>query len=204
VSFQWIIDRAQTISIDTKQMVASTQTRDGTYRSVSRGGQPWKFDVQLPDGIPWTELRQNISLAQKLDRTSVATIQLNDPRLAWFNEYQGNSVNTTGFRATCIQGSNQLTLTQSPTTSNGYKFRAGDFIQLGNGHVYTVAGDVLYNSNTVFLHRPVIDAGQEGVILKVGTNCVWSIMCTQFPDWTLMAYNQVSWNGSFKFIESLV
>lgn len=205
MSFQWIIDRAETISINRKKVVAATTSRDGTVRQVSRGGQVWRFDVKLPDGIAWRDLRQYISQAEALDRVSTATISLNHQGFDWIYEYQGNSANYTGFVATITQGSSNITLTTSPTTSSGYKFRAGDFIQLGSsGKVYTVAADVAYTSNTVTLHRPVLDSSATGVSLRVAENCSWTVICTNFPDWTLFARNQVSWSGAFTFVENLV
>jgi hypothetical protein len=204
MSFQWIIDNAETISINRKKIVSQTTARDGTTRAVSRGGQVWTFDVKLPDGISWTILRPYISQAEALDRVSTATISISSVGHTWLSGYQGNSANRTGFVATITQGSSTITLTTSPTTSSGYKFRAGDFIQLGtSGKVYTVAADVAFNSNTVTLHRPVIDASASGVSLKVADYCNWTVICTSFPEWILMARDQVAWSGSFTFAESL-
>ena len=205
MSFQWIINNAETVSMERKRVTAATQTRSGVIRTVSRGGQVWRFEVKLPDGPRWTDYRQNITLAEALDRTSTGTIQFNSTGHDWLIKYQGNSVNYTGFVATITNNSNTITLTTSPTTSSGYKFRAGDFIQLGaSGKVYTVAADVAFNSNTVTLHRPVLDASASGVALRVGPNCVWTVVCSQFPTWTMFARDQVSWSGPFVFYESLV
>jgi hypothetical protein len=203
MSFQWIIDNAESISVDRRKVVASTQSRDGTVRAVSRGSQAWRFEVKLPDGPSWTNFRQYISQAEALDRTTTATVQFNDTGLNWFIKYQGNSVNYTGFVATITQGSNTITLTTSPTTSSGYKFRAGDVIQLGSsGKCYTVAADVAYNSNTVTLHRPVIDSSGSSIALRVAENCVFTLICKEFPTWSVFARDQVSWSGPFVFYEA--
>jgi len=205
MSFQWIIDNAESISINRKKVVASTQARDGTVRAVSRGGQVWRFDVKLPDGPRWTDIRQYITQAEALDKITAANIQFSNTGHQWLVKYQGNSVNYTGFIASITKGSSTIQLTASPTTSSGYKFRAGDFIQLGSsGKVYTVAADVAFNSNVVTLHRPVLENTATGVSLRVAENCIWSVICTQFPDWTLFARDQVSWSGQFVFIENLV
>lgn len=205
MSFQWIIDNAETVSMERKKVTAATQTRSGVIRTVSRGGQVWRFEVKLPDGPRWTDFRQYISQAEALDRTSTGNIQFNATGHDWLIKYQGDSANYTGFVATITNNSNTITLTTSPTTSSGYKFRAGDFIQLGSsGKVYTVTADVAFNSNTVTLHRPVLEASASGVALRVGPNCVWTVVCSQFPSWTLFARDQVSWSGPFVFYESLV
>ena len=203
MSFQWIIDNAEQISIERKSVVGSTIARDGTVRSINRGGQVWQFTVKLPDGIAWTEYRQDITKTEKLDRFTAANIAFSNTGHDWLIKYQGNSVNKTGFTATATQGSATLTLTASPTTSSGFKFRAGDVIQLGtSGKCYTVAADVAFNSNTVTLHRPVIDASGS-YNLQVAENCVWSVICTEFPSWTMFSRDQISWNGSFVFYEVL-
>jgi hypothetical protein len=204
MSFQWIIDNAETVSIDRRQIVASTQARDGTVRAVSRGGQAWKFVVKLPDGPKWTDYRQQISITEKLDKVTTGTFKFSDTGHRWLVGYQGNSANYTGFVASATKNSPTLTLTTSPSTSSGFKFRAGDFIQLGNsGKVYTVAADVPFNSNTVTLHRPVLDA-TASYTLRVAENCEWTVICTQFPQWTLFARDQISWDGPFIFVENLV
>jgi len=206
MSFQYVIDYAESIGINRLKVVGSTTSRDGTVRSVSRGGQVWRFDVKLPDGMRWSdEWRSKISQLEALDRTTTGTFQLNTTGMEWFSKYQGNSVNSTGFVATIVQGSTSITLTTSPTTSSGFKFKAGDLIQLGSaGKVYTVAADVGSGSNTVTLHRPVLEASAALVALRVGPNCVFSVVCTEFPQWNLFARDQVSWSGPFVFSEALV
>ena len=127
MSFQWIIDRAETLSINRKKMVAQTTARDGQVRAVSRGTVPDVITVQLPDGIPWTELKTNIEAAEALDRISTASITISYAKFPWF-----------------------------------------------------------YNN---------VDPG--------GSAYTKTVRCTQFPEWTLMARNQVSWSGPFVFTEVL-
>jgi hypothetical protein len=87
MSFQWIVDSAETISINRKKMVAQTTARDGTVRAVSRGALPKRFEVKLPDGIPWTTLRTNIAAAEVLDRITTAVISFPYAKFPW---YYGN------------------------------------------------------------------------------------------------------------------
>ena len=204
-AFQVIFDRAESIGIDRRSVTAQTISRDNTIRTVSRGGQVWRFDVKLPDGIPWTELRPYIEGIDQADRYTPGLIQLNNSGYTnWLNKYQGNSANYTGFVATAVQGSTTITLTTSPTTSSGYKFRAGDFIQLGStGRVYTVTADVAYNSNTVNLHRAILDiSGSYNLVC--GPNVSWTVYCNQLPKWNIFARDQVSWDSSFIFYEAMV
>jgi hypothetical protein len=84
MTFQWIVNQAETISINKKKMVASTTARDGTVRAVSRGTQPKRFEVKLPDGIPWTVLKTDIAAAEVLDRITTATISLPYAKFPWY------------------------------------------------------------------------------------------------------------------------
>jgi hypothetical protein len=205
MSFQWIIDNAETLSIDTQQVVGQTITRNNTVRATSRGGGIWRFTVKLPDGLSWTDFRGYISKAEALGRVGTASISINAAGHDWLYKYQGNSVNSTGFVASITGGSTTITLTTSPTTSSGYKFKAGDFIQLGSsGKVYRVAADVAYNSNSVTLNRAVEETSATGVALRVGSNCAWTVICTEFPQWTLTDRNQIAWSGPFVFYENRV
>lgn len=205
MSFQWIIDNAEQLSIDTQQVVGQTVSRNNTVRATSRGGAIWKFTVKLPDGLSWTAYRGLISATEQLGRVGTANISLNDSGHAWLSQYQGNSVNSTGFVASITGGSTTITLTTSPTTSSGYKFKAGDFIQLGSsGKVYRVAADVAYNSNSVTLNRAVEETSATGVALRVGSNCVWTVICTDFPSWTLIERDRLGWSGPFVFYENRV
>lgn len=203
-AFQIIIDRAESISIDKRAVISQSISRNQTVRSVSRGGQVWRFDVKLPDGIPWTELRGAIEAIEAADRVTVGNISLNTTgTLDWFMYYQGNSVSTTGFVGNVTQGSPTLTLTSSPTTTSGFKFRAGDLIQLGTGgKVYSVVSDVAFNSNTVTLHRPVLDTTGSKTLI-VGPNVVFRVICIDLPSWNIFARDQVSWSGNFRFMEDL-
>jgi hypothetical protein len=88
MSFQWIVNTAENISINRKKAVASTTARDGTVRVVSRGTQPKRFTVKLPDGLPWTSIKTNLEAAEVLDRITTATITIPYARFPW---YYGNT-----------------------------------------------------------------------------------------------------------------
>jgi hypothetical protein len=205
MTFQWVINNASSIAIDRNPIVGQTITRNQTVRTISRGAGIWKFTVQLPNGISWQDARGYISQIEYLNKTSVASISMNDVGKKWLYKYQGNSANYTGFSASITTGSNTITLTSSPVTTSGYKFKAGDFIQLGSsGRVYTVAADVAYNSNIVILHRPVYEATASNVSLKVAENVSWNVVCMQLPTWSLDQRDMVSWSGPFIFYENMV
>lgn len=84
MSFQWIVNNAESFSINRKKVVASTQSRDGTVRAVSRGSANNRIEVRLPDGAPWTTYRSNIIAAEALDRYTTATISIPYAKFPWF------------------------------------------------------------------------------------------------------------------------
>jgi len=124
MSFQWIINQAETLSINRKAVTAQTTTRDGTVRSVSRGTPPKRFEIKFPDGVAWTDLRSNIAAAEALGRHTTASISIPYAKFPW---YYGN----------------------------------------------------------------VAPASDE----------TYTVICVQFPEWTIFARDQVSWSGPFVFVE---
>ena len=201
-AFQYVFNNAESIGFNRRAVTAQTISRDNTVRTVSRGGQIWRFDVKMPDGIRWSDARPYIEAIDYADRYTIGTVQLNNAGYnSWMIPYRGNSINSTGFQASWTQGASGITLTTSPTTSSGYKFRVGDIIQLGTGSVYSVVADVAYNSNTVSLNRAILDVTGSGN-LSVAQNVTWSVVCTELPTWNIFSRDQVSWSGSFVFYES--
>jgi hypothetical protein len=203
-AFQTVINYAESIGINRRAVVSQSITRDQTVRSTSRGGQVWRFDVKMPDGIPWTTLRGAIEAIDSADRFTSGNISLNTSgTLTWFMKYQGDVSSLTGWTATATQGSNTLTSLSTPSIGSGYRLRAGDLVQLGTGgKVYSVVSDVAYNATSVTLNRPVLDAsGSKNLI--VGPNVAFKVICTTMPNWNIFSRNQVSWDGSFIFTEDL-
>jgi hypothetical protein len=118
MTFQWIVNQAETISINRKKMVASTTARDGTVRAVSRGTQPKRFEVKLPDGIPWTVLRTDIAAAEVLDRITTATISIPYAKFPW---YYGNTApgSDESYTVRCIQFPEWTIFSRNQVSWNG-------------------------------------------------------------------------------------
>jgi hypothetical protein len=202
-AFQWIFDNAASITIDRRAVVAQTQTRDQTVRATSRGGQIWRFDVTMPEGLPWDQNRQYLESLDHLDRYTPTPVQINNPNYSsWLLAYQGDAATRSGWSGSWTQGSTQLTLTSAPTATQ-YRLRANDMIQLGSGHVYSVVSDVAAGVTAVTLNRPVVDATGSGS-LAIGPDVIWTVICTTLPTYRVMRRNQIGWSGSFHFVESMV
>ena len=84
MSFQWVIDNCEALSIDLRKMVATTIARDGNPRSVSRGVPPRRFIVKMPDGMRWSENLSSIQSITDLDRVTTDTITIPYDKFPWF------------------------------------------------------------------------------------------------------------------------
>ena len=201
-AYQTVIDYAETISINRRKKVSQTTSRDGTVKSTSLGGQIWEFEVQLPSGPAWTTFRPLIEKMEYLDRTTVGTIQINKAGHSYITGYQGNLASLAGIGVSFSSG-NLITITSGASLGSGFRFRAGDLIQLGaGGKVYSVADDVAYNANNITLHRPVRETAGSYTLI-VGQSVTWSVICVQFPKWTIFGYDQIQWDGPFVFAEAI-
>jgi hypothetical protein len=203
-AFQTVIDYAEELSINKKRKIAQTTSRSGVVRTTSIGGQVWEFSVKMPDGLAWTEFRPLIEKMEALDRVTTGTIQINKAGHSWITAYQGNLANVTAVTVSYTSG-NTLTITGGATglSTGQFRFRSGDLIQLGTtGSVYSVVDDVAATGTTITVHRPIREVPGT-YTLRVGQNVSWSVVCVNFPNWNLFARDQVSWDGSFVFVEAL-
>jgi len=203
-AFQTVIDNSEAISFNRRKKVAQTTSRDGTVKSTSLGGQVWEFEVSLPNGPKWSEYRPLIEKMEALDRVTVGTIQINKAAHSWLTGYQGNLSSLSGIGVSFTSG-NTVTITSGATglSAGQFRFKSGDLIQLGSsGKVYSVVDDVAHNGTTITLHRPVREAAGS-YTLFVGQNVTWSVICVQFPKWTIFARDQVGWDGPFVFSEAI-
>jgi hypothetical protein len=202
-AFQYVFDNAESIGFNRRAVTAQTISRNNTVRTVSRGGQVWRFDVKLPDGIRWSDAREYIEAIDSADRFTTGTVQINNPGYnTWLLPYLGTAANPAGIAASWTQGASTITLTSGQAAA-GLNFGRGDVIQLGTGRVYSVTADVPFNVNTVPVNRAIIDANGSGT-LKVGSAVTWSVVCTELPQWTIFARDQVSWSGPFVFYEVML
>lgn len=204
-AFQTVIDNAETISINRRKKVAQTTSRDGTVKSTSLGGQIWEFEVKLPDGPSWEEYRPLVEKMEALDRVTEGTIQISDAGHAWITGYQGDLGSTSGITVSYSGSGNIVTITSGATglSSGQYRFRSGDLIQLGSsGSVYSVVDDVAYNGTNIVLNRPVRESAGSYSLL-VGQAVTWTVICVNFPKWTLFGSRQISWDGAFVFAEAI-
>ena len=207
MSFQFVIDRAEQLSLDRSRVVATSISRSGIARNVNRGSQPWRIEAKLPDGLRWTEIRPYITALESIDRSVQSTFKINAAGQSWLIGYRGDKPVLTGITGTWTLGS--MSFFVNPIAGfTGALFRVGDYIQLAStGGVYQVTEDAIStgsNSILVKLHRNIIDPSTNNGTVLVAQNATWTVLCTTFPKWTLFARDQVSWSGNFVFHEVIV
>ena len=106
MSFQWIFDNAESLSINRKQMVATTTARDGSTRAVTRGQMPNRITVKLPDGLRWTDIRANIIAAEALDKVTTATVTIgtaNTTGFGWYYDLTTVPTGPTSYTVRCVE-----------------------------------------------------------------------------------------------------
>lgn len=212
MSFQWIIDNAASISVTTQATVAQSITRSNRPKAVTRGGDSYRFSVQMPVGMRYTDARPYIAAYEEYGRDDPVSLRI--PQ-TYISGYAGEGSVTTGWQMTFTLASNIATvvstgLNQTFPTPYSKLFSAGDYIQPilapdSVGRVYTVTADANLNAggppDPVYLHRPANETGTYEV--NLGENCYYRMLCTKLPRWEIFDYNLVRWSGEFEFYEVL-
>jgi hypothetical protein len=209
MSFQWIIDNAESISLVKRPVVSQTVSRDQRIRTVSRGGNVWKFAVKMPDTMLWSSSRGYLEYNESA-LLAPQTINFAKSSYDWITKYRGDATTTTTmtFKYTTAQAASDTTkfeLGNVPGATGSTVFRAGDLVQAtGSNYVYSVASTVVKSATTtlVSVHRSILNTpSATAVILKVGPAVAWQVICTSMPTWTLIGKDLISINGSFEFQE---
>ena len=227
MSLQTIIDRAESIGIDTRRVVASTLSRNQKLLTATRSStQPWRFTVTPTNGYRWdgdyydytlnavTPMRRTVAAVEAIDRHTSATINLaKNTGMHWVTQYQGDL--TAGERGDMtINSFSGTTLVMNLGTSvqalpsGTILFEAGDIIQPANSaYPYKVQSRVTRGSGTtrtVTTHRPLIPetgVSVSGQLLKFGIDCTWTVKVGLLPSYTITPDRFVEWSGNFELIE---
>lgn len=118
MSFQYVFDNAATFSVNNLKVVSTTITRDGTARAVSRGTPPKRFELQLPDGPRWSDIKDNIAAMEALDRHTVDTITIKYSKWPWYYGYVQPAQDET-YDVLCVQFPQWSIWLQDSTAWNG-------------------------------------------------------------------------------------
>ena len=212
MSFQWIIDNAESISVVKRPVISQTVSRDQTVRSVSRGGNVWRFSVKMPSTMLWSQARGYLESFESNALIKSQSINLAKTSYDWITKYRGDATTTTTmtFKYNAAQAASnamKFELGNVPGATGSVIFRAGDLVQpTGSTHVYSVVAVTTKSATTtlVEVHRTILETPSEtAVTLKVGSLVAWNVICTQLPTWTLSGKDLVDINGNFEFQEVL-
>lgn len=213
MSFQWIFDNAESISINKRPIVSQTIARDQRVRSVSRGGAVWRFTVKMPTGMRWSAHRGYIEDIDRQNLTLTDTVTLSASKFDWLTGYRGSAspTNTMTLKYTAAQAASDthyFELGNMPGAEGSTLFKPGDLVQLnGSKYVYSMSNFVYKGSQAtqlVRVNRPILDTPSDTAkTFKVGNEVTWTLICTQCPTFTIIERDIVAWNGDFQFYEVL-
>lgn len=209
MAYQWIFDNAADININRRPIVSQTTSRDQRVRAVSRGGNIWRFTVNMPNGFVWKDNRANIEAVDYANLLTPETVNLSKAAYTSIVGYQGQASNPSTMTVTYLDPTH-FQLGNLPTmSSSNLLFKSGDLIQpvVTGGHVYSVVADVPRGTGstaTVQVHRTILETGTGAYSLNVGSAVSWKVICTQCPTWTITPGGLVVWSGAFQFAESLL
>jgi hypothetical protein len=194
--------------------VSQTTSRDQRIRAVSRGGNIWRFTVNMADGYRWQDIRDKIEAVDYSNILTAETVNMSKAAYNYIVGYQGEATSpgamtVTYTTAMAAANATQFQLNNLPTiSSSSILFKSGDLIQPTGGRVYSVVSDVLRGTGstaTVQVNRTILETPQATArSISVGSGVNWRIICTQCPVWTITPTGIVTWSGAFQFAESLL
>jgi len=214
MSLQTIIDNATFIEIDRRELMGSTLSRSGHYKTADRNINVYSFTVGMHNGLTYSTNRGVLEDIYTTGGTNEANISLNNNSgMNYITSYQGdaNATQLGALTLNSISGSTLYVDTTGATGHSGTLFKKGDFIQpLGNTstyrYPYQVTADIAFTSGNlaVSVHRPVLT--QSGVALntggfRVGNEVRWITKMTNLPKYTISPYDRIEFSADFELIE---
>ncbi|CAB4153405.1 hypothetical protein UFOVP623_24 [uncultured Caudovirales phage] len=195
MSIQAIINRSNGLEMNRRKLVGIQYTRNESSRtSLTPTYNPWRFNVELPDSLKYSDARGIIEELDRLDRIYPETITFNNnPNMSWIFRYQGvaSFSQLSQITVTSFVG-NQLVLGNLPALgTNSVLFAANDLIQLaGRPHPFTSTTQVLRGSGntvTVTTNRPnIFTSSAVGAAIVVGAGCQFRVFCPNMPTYKLV------------------
>lgn len=218
MSLQKIINSAGSISIDKRKVTSSVLTRSGVLRTTAfLGHQPYFFTVNFTPSLKYSENRGLLEDIDSLDRVTEEVINIgsSNSNLEYITRYQGdiaaNAISTITVNNVADFGNLYLNCS-SIGAGSGYLFKKGDFIQpKGNTNVYRytfqVTSDIAYSTSAnvrVPVHRRLFEQPGQTYIgggIRVGKDVTWPVKMLQKPNYTILPYDRVVFDGEFQLVE---
>lgn len=201
---QTIINKCNGLTIDRRQMVGIQYTRNEQPRtSLTPTLNPWRFTLEMPSSIRYSEGRALIEALDTLDRYTPQIVTFNDNAcLNWIFRYQGSMSNTqiNGITVQSFVG-DQLVLTNLPAISaSRVLFEPNDLIQIGtHTFPFTSTTQVTRGNDatvTITTSRPnIISTSVVGNSITVGAGCEFYLFCPNMPTYKLIPGGAQYQNG---------
>jgi hypothetical protein len=202
---QTIINSCNGMTINRRKVVGLQITRNEIPRvSTTPTKNPWKFSLDMPSSLRYSDARQLMEALDTLDRTGSQDVTFgNNPCLSWIFRYQG-SLSLAQIGAMTVQSftSSTLVLTNLPAVaSNRVIFEPNDLIQIGtNPYPFTSTTQVLRGTDatvTVTTHRPnIISSSVANNSITVGNACTFKVFCPNMPVYKLVPGGAKYINGN--------
>lgn len=219
---QNIINGANGLTIDRRKVVGIQFTRNEIPRvSQTPTKNPWKFTLELPSNLRYSEARALLEALDRLDRITPEVITFsNNPAFSWMFRYQGvmnaGQINTLTINSYI---GDQLILSGLPTLApTAVMFEPNDLIQVDTfPYPFTVVNQVLRGSSstvTITTSRPnIISTSVTGYGITVGNDCQFNMFCPNMPTYKLYVGGAtksgntvtnnalIEWSDSFQLYE---
>ena len=206
---QTIINASNGLLIDRRKVVGIQFTRNEIPRvSQTPTKNPWKFTLDVPSSIRYSEGRALMEALDRLDRITPQVVTFSNlAAFNWMFRYQGAYTTAqinSGVTVTSWVGSTlTLNVAGLPAGASTVLFEPNDLIQIGSAgvHPYPVTSttQVLRGSGstvTVTTSRPNILTGTlTGLGIIVGNNCQFNMFCPNMPTYKLIVGGYVG-NGT--------
>lgn len=222
VGLQNIIDGASGLDINRRKVVGLQFTRNEIPRiSQTPTKNPWKFVLDLPSNLRYSEARSLLEALDTLDRTTPQVITFsNNSAFSWMFRYQG-VMNTSQINTLTVNSyvGNTLTLGGLPTLApTAVLFQPNDLIQIDTfPYPFTVVNQVTRGSGstvTITTSRPnIISTSVTGYGITVGNECQFNMFCPNMPTYKLYVGGAtksgstvtnnalIEWSDSFQLYE---
>jgi len=214
MTFQTIINRAQSIEFNRRRVVGQSISRSQRIKTAERvSAQPFVLTVTPQARFTFESERPTIEMIQNFDRNEECPVQIGQIEgLRFINSYLG-SLSSGELSALTITNatSTSITIGGLPSVSSSTViFKAGDWIQpTDSRYPYIVTEQVLRGTTstvTATTHRPIITS--EGISLtgplKIGTQTTMVVIASQFPTYSVIDHNWAQYNGDFVFVEKVI
>lgn len=214
MTFQTIINRAQSIEFNRRRVVGQSISRSQRIKTAERiSAQPFVLTVTPQARFTFESERPTIEMIQNFDRNEECPVQIGQIEgLRFINSYLG-SLSSGELSSLTITNatSTSITIGGLPSVSSSTViFKAGDWIQpTDSRYPYIVTEQVLRGTTstvTATTHRPIITS--EGISLtgplKIGTQTTMVVIASQFPTYSVIDHNWAQYNGDFVFVEKVI